>query len=101
MAWSKEKQARYMKEYGERMKKQAFAMLGNVCVKCGFTDDRALQVDHKNGRQPWEQKKRGSHDIYRRIVKGIRSIDDLQLLCANCNTIKVIENKERRTKYVY
>lgn len=98
-AETKKLHALYMRERGKRVKAAAFALLGNVCVKCGFADTRALQVDHKFGRQPGEKKNQGGPNIYSRILTGKRGVEDLQLLCANCNAIKVWENDERKRKY--
>lgn len=69
--------------------------LGRKCVRCGFDDIRALQVDHVNGDGCAERKKGGSHDQYLRVLKSIRNKENkYQILCANCNWIKRHENKE-------
>jgi len=83
-----------MLKYNEDIKTKCFDLLGGKCVQCGFSDYRALNVDHINRRQAWEKKKRGGADIYLRILKGKRSTNDLQLLCCNCNWIKKHENHE-------
>ena len=78
-------------------RKAILEFLGNVCVKCGFTDVRALQIDHKYGGGSKESK------IIKAIgtrYKRIYTHPELyQLLCANCNAIKVWENNERITIY--
>lgn len=67
--------------------------LGGECVKCGFTDARALQVDHVAGgglkhirAVPWRAR-------YRHIIETVPNTI-YQLLCANCNWIKRAELNE-------
>ncbi len=71
-------------------------MLGGKCVRCGFNDIRALQVDHINGGGMAEHREYRSRTKYWKMV--ILSITNeekkFQLLCANCNWIKRSENKE-------
>lgn len=71
-----------------------FDALGTKCVRCGFSNPRALQIDHINGKTALEkEKRRGSlHTIYRLSLDEIRA--RYQLLCANCNWIKRYENNE-------
>ena len=67
------------------------------CVKCGFNDSRALQIDHINNDGAEERKKLfGS-----RLDAGIRFYyylkrnnfpEGYQVLCANCNIIKLREH---------
>jgi hypothetical protein len=79
-----------------RNKKRQFILdfFGGKCVKCGFSDPRALQMDHKNGRKG--EKRLGNIDKRYRFVrdfpKEARKI--YQMLCANCNFIKMEENGE-------
>jgi hypothetical protein len=69
------------------------AFLGDSCVKCGFSDWRALQIDHVNGGGVKEYKeiKRCTSIFYKRIKSHK---EKYQLLCANCNWIKRYENNE-------
>ena len=39
----------YQKTYWQEQRKEMIKLLGNTCIKCGFSDIRALQVDHING----------------------------------------------------
>ena len=85
--------ARIEKEL-EKAYLQIFRVLGVVCSKCEYSDPRALQVDHKNGKR---SKKRPLSWAYFRNLSQL-PIDELknsyQLLCANCNWIKRYEHKE-------
>lgn len=71
---------------------KALEILGIECVRCGFNDIRALQIDHVNGGGRQEHIKLGSYGVYRQIVNG--RTKDFQVLCANCNWIKRYENQE-------
>jgi hypothetical protein len=68
-------------------------LLGCQCVRCGFDDVRALQIDHVNGGGTAEYKLLGNQSakFYQRVLEHP---DDYQVLCANCNWIKKHENKE-------
>lgn len=78
----------YYKDLSRTRRSKAIEILGNKCVWCGFNDVRALQIDHMWGGGCKEQ-----HRVsVTRILNGDH--DDLQLLCANCNWIKRVENKE-------
>lgn len=82
------------KAYRLRLRMAAIDILGGKCVRCGFSDNRALQIDHINGG--------GIKDVrnniishYLRVVKSITANEKkYQLLCANCNWIKRVENNE-------
>lgn len=74
-------------------RQRVFEILGSACVRCGFSDPRALQVDHRNGGGAEERRKvHGSPGVYRRILAGHAA--DYQILCANCNWIKRYEREE-------
>ena len=70
-------------------RKDLIQALGGKCVRCGFSDERALQVDHvqNNGAQHRREKASSTGTYYRDILKNIDS-GKYQLLCANCNWIK-------------
>ena len=90
--------------YSKRMAKQrsdwrimVIGHLGGVCCRCGFSDIRALQIDHINGNGNQERKQFCSNSpaFYTKVLndKG----ENYQLLCANCNWIKRSENGEFRS----
>ncbi len=82
----KEKIRAQHKERNILRKAQAFDLLGDKCAICGFDDERALEVDHINGGGYKERLKIKSVGIYRKIIIG--EVDNYQLLCSNCNSIK-------------
>jgi RNase P subunit RPR2 len=77
----------------KKLRLAVMAYLGNKCVKCGFTDLRALQIDHVNGGGNIERKKISWYLIYKKILSG-KYDSEYQILCSNCNQIKRIEKKE-------
>ena len=79
------------REYRARKRTEVIKFLGSRCVHCGFSDPRALQVDHVRGN--------GSQDRHtsENYLKAIHAQPEAyQLLCANCNWIKRAENHEVR-----
>jgi hypothetical protein len=65
------------------------------CKKCGFSDMRALQLDHINGNGKKETQllKRSGNGFYSYLINN-NYPDGYQILCANCNWIKKYENNE-------
>lgn len=71
-----------------------------VCAHCGFTDIRALSIDHINndGAEDRRKTKGFGTRFYTRLRKNGYPIG-LQVLCMNCQFIKKQENNEcKRTK---
>mgnify|MGYP001615616281 CR=1 FL=1 len=66
------------------------------CIRCGFSDRRALQIDHVNGGGLKEFRKLGVFRILKQIIAMPKeeAISRYQILCANCNWIKKSENGE-------
>jgi len=81
------------------LRAELIAKLGGVCVRCGFSDERALQFDHINGDGHKEGNRGYSYIRLRNMLNDPNLFDRYQLLCANCNWIKREENKEYRFKY--
>lgn len=104
MAYTREQMRAYTEAHREhiyeqncsnafKIRQKALDVLGGVCVRCGFADRRALQIDHINGGGSKEYRDIGNTKVYRRIAKGL-DLERYQLLCANCNFIKRVENAE-------
>lgn len=77
-------------------RKRILQFLGETkCVRCGYDDWRALQVDHINGGGRLEFRQRPNltraKQYYEHIQKNPTAY---QVLCSNCNWIKRFENKE-------
>lgn len=88
----------YHRRYQKRTRLAAVEALGSKCVRCGFTDKRALQIDHIHGGGSKERKERGfSVNFHRHVLLSfLKGEGKYQLLCANCNWIKRFENNEAR-----
>lgn len=82
---------KYAQRHYKEQRQRILGILGGKCVKCGFGDARALQIDHINGGGTKENKALGPAR-YSQYLKT--KCEGLQLLCANCNMIKKFENKE-------
>lgn len=91
-------QALALRKRKKKIRDSILDLLGGVCVKCGFSDPRALAIDHCNGGGTAERKKCGGG--YYRVVldKIIAGSEDYQLLCCNCNQIKKVESGEERAR---
>jgi len=87
-----------VKNYQYKMRVAALEILGNKCCKCGFTDTRALQIDHINGGGVKDRKNTTGNFSKKVIESFLNKENKYQLLCANCNWIKRFENKEIRKK---
>ncbi len=69
---------------------KALEKLGNRCVKCGFDNQLALEIDHI---EPCGTSNRlRGISLYKFIV--LVSVNGFQILCANCHTIKTRSNNE-------
>jgi hypothetical protein len=75
-----------------RLKNAVYAILGETCAVCGFSDRRALQIDHKKGGGSKDRKEMGYRALLEKVLKNP---EDYQILCANHNWIKRCENGER------
>jgi len=84
-------------EYKELRLMAMSALGGAFCKKCNFKDYRALQIDHINGGGFKHRKTFSSNNAYFRFV--INNSYMFQVLCANCNRIKIYTNKEVRKRY--
>jgi hypothetical protein len=114
---SSDYQKRYMKNWRERnaernrelardassrrnlkLRTEALDVLGGKCVRCGFDDRRALQIDHVNGGGTAERKLLYPNALLRKVIANPSKY---QILCANCNWIKRSENKEAQGRPRY
>lgn len=98
---NKDKLVTTRKNRRQEWRMELLALFGNKCNRCGFSDRRALQIDHINGGGTKEN--RSMHGTQRSRYFLIQAEEDIetflskyQLLCANCNWIKRYENNEVR-----
>src|SRR3990167_3665174 len=74
---------------------EIIATLGGKCVLCGFSDPRALDIDHVDRQRKLRMK---SYPLKRRVSDWRKNMAHLRLLCANCHRIDTTEavwNKQR------
>jgi len=90
----KQKNHEKVKKQNRQNKHRLFEILGGAkCKRCGFSDERALQLDHiiSIGRK----KRKTTTELVRLFLKNPKTAPQkLQVLCANCNWIKRYENNE-------
>lgn len=85
-------------------KQTATDRLGGKCARCGMADIRVLQFDHiyaggKEAKRVHSTSK-STNSFYRMVALSPDVHDIFQLLCANCNHIKCIENGENLNRYL-
>jgi hypothetical protein len=98
------KEKAYLRLYRKKLKDQIHAALGSKCNACGFSDARAMQIDHINGGGRMERARMDTKSylvhLNRLLVNDPQTFfARYQLLCANCNWIKRLqESPEGTTK---
>ena len=78
--------------FQKKIRLEVIEFLGGKCLRCGFTDPRALQLDHLYSNGSQDRVHRSWQVMYREIISG--QDKSIQLLCANCNWIKRDEQRE-------
>lgn len=73
-------------------KNELFLLMGGKCTNCGFSDFRALQIDHVNS-DGAKDKRYGNritgNTYWRKVAASFEAGENMyQVLCANCNWIK-------------
>lgn len=93
-----EKRREFGRKQNAKKRAELLEFMGGKCIKCGFSDSRALQIDHVNG--GGRNKHEGSSRMFIKNVLNslIKGEKKYQLLCANCNWIKRMDNKEYRKR---
>lgn len=89
-------------KYSHDLKDRVFAKYGPKCAQCGFSDVRALHLDHVNNDGFLDRKqvdalgvRRGSRvSILQKALKD--TAGRFQILCANCNVTKAWEFEKSR-----
>ena len=89
--WSNREKRLVSCQASHRRKRLALiAIMGGKCVQCGFSDVRALQVDHPNGNGKKHRASFKNLTIFYQYVR--EHPKEFVLLCANCNFIKRVED---------
>lgn len=83
----------HRRKYVNAVRLKIINLLGGKCVGCGYKKDvRALQIDHINSDGKIDRIYTGG-SYYHNIMNKLKS-GRYQILCANCNAIKRIEERE-------
>lgn len=93
---NREARNEYAREYRKRNKLAVIRHYSGgtcKCSHCGHSDIRALQIDHTNS--GGEAHRRNiTQDFYMWLIKN-NFPEGYQVLCANCQQVKMHENNER------
>lgn len=96
-----EKFKRNSKKYYDKLRNAVLSSLGGVCVRCSFSDARALQIDHVHGGGRKELSSIARTAYWRMVLASVAVGEGkYQLLCANCNWIKKEEDRQSKTDVV-
>jgi len=89
------------REYTRKRRLQLLEIVGKTkCINCGIKDPRVLQLDHIDGKGNLDKKRfvGSSHKLGYYIRNSGEAQRNLQILCANCHSIKTYESGDY--KYV-
>lgn len=75
---------RWSKDREQKARALIFKHYGSVCICCGESEPKFLQLDHVNN-DGYLEKNEKAMDFYLRIIRR-RFPDSYQILCANCNS---------------
>jgi len=89
-----EKYAAQSRKAKAREREKLFEIYGHECAICGFSDKRALTLDHRLNNGSDERKLLGERGVYRK-AKAVFSPDEYQILCMNCQFIKRVEDQRQ------
>lgn len=87
----RDRKLRQARERWKRYRGIMFHALGGAMCACGFSDERALEIDHINGGGK-EHRKNLSNSAYKDYV--VSHTEEFQVLCSNCHSIKTYEEFE-------
>ena len=90
---NKDKWPEKFKRTWRKLMAAIYEKFNSRCNKCGFSDRRALQIDHVLGDGNRERRELKNRLRFLRMVLTDTE-SRYQLLCANCNWIKRYENNE-------
>jgi hypothetical protein len=82
------------KLHKQKLKNALFDAYGKTCVLCGFSDVRALTLDHALNNGAEERRQFGIRGTYRRALKKEHR-NEYRTLCMNCQFIKRVEAKRQ------
>jgi hypothetical protein len=85
---------RHDQQRHQKIRETVFSHYGTICVRCGFSDQRALSIDHIDGGGTQHRKSIGKGNLFYRWLAKHGFPEGFQTLCMNCQFIKRYENDE-------
>ncbi len=85
------KHAIQSREAKRKLRRSIFSVYGTVCVICGFSDQRALTLDHILNNGAEERKTLGERGVYRRALEP-QYRHEYRILCMNRQFIQRAEH---------
>jgi len=83
----------WRKKHATELRKEMIEAYGGKCCCCGETEPIFMQLDHINNDGNIERRRHGNHIVeWRELKKAGWPKDNHQLLCANCNHGKRMNN---------
>lgn len=89
-----EKYAAQSRKAKAKERERLYEIYGHVCAICGFSDKRALTLDHRLNNGSNERKLLGERGVYRK-AKASYAPEEYQILCMNCQFIKRVEYRRQ------
>lgn len=91
------------KNWRDKVRMNVLEFFGSKCCVCGFSDHRALQLDHIKGDGYAERRTtlgRPTSQLVRTMIASNPLLvrQRYQLLCANCNWIKRYDKQEHKKR---
>jgi hypothetical protein len=98
---NKDKTAKYLSEYREKIRLEMIEAYGGKCQKCGESDPIVLVLDHINDNAAQEKarnKHNGGYKMYFFLRRNGWPKDEHQLMCHNCNFRKEYIRRKNAVK---
>jgi predicted HNH restriction endonuclease len=92
--YTRKQRAKSARWWARTQRDVAIEMLGSVCVGCGYSDKRALHIDHIEPLAITGRKRANASPEAIRC-NGV----GFQLLCANCHAIKTYDDRKLIRKH--
>lgn len=86
----------YHRAWNLTTRERALAKVANgnpQCINCGCDFFPILEINHKNGGGCQERRTKSNNMLYRDIIAGRRSVEDLEVACRVCNALHFVRLK--------
>lgn len=82
----------------EKNRNKTLEILGGSCKNCGISDYDILQVDHIEPINKDRMNRICNEKLFKKIANGSLSVENLQILCANCHMKKTVAEHRKKRK---